>query len=561
MAAGWYYQKDEKTFGPIESRELLNLASSGRLSARDLVWKQGMKGWAPASAVKGLSFSQSDILATQPGLPGEPPPLPSLTAASVPSCPEADAKSCDVDWMNTILLTLAWGVGAFPAALVAIVLFTFAPQVLVVLALLVTGALCVWVIRRRRQSVGGWKASAPRRVSRFTSGRTAAAIPPIGGLVVFFLILGGPFMLGRSPQPEGPSDQQRVGLASQKKERAPDAVKRDLAGAVLGHWRRGGQHLFLENDRYVFVDTAASAKTGAAVAARSSSGVAVSVSSYVVDRRNSDSIVVSSLSLYPVRDKERLLQTFAISRDLKLLKRAPLDGFFGTPFGKIPSDLYEPWIRVTDPDLTEAIYNMVLMVRPQFMARLSEARKSPIAESEVHWLEADASGSLLVALQKLLGGYSRDTLPSNWKDLASQVGDKCLNDFLRRHATEKRGGNIASPPQDGLAKKNGVAAGVITRRAPEDIAAKLAPKSAEQVRKLWAERNAKASASGKALQVKEPPKDLEARARAVIIEEIQKAFEGLADSSTDDEYKTAMTKGIQAATIRFLLENNPPRIF
>lgn len=59
MATEWYYSKDEQQLGPISVKELRELSSSGDIVPSDLVWKEGMSTWVPASKVKGL-FAESD---------------------------------------------------------------------------------------------------------------------------------------------------------------------------------------------------------------------------------------------------------------------------------------------------------------------------------------------------------------------------------------------------------------------------------------------------------------------------------------------------------------------
>ena len=56
----WLYSRsDEDQQGPVSANELNRLAKSGKLQPDDLVWKQGMSEWIPASQVKGLTFAAS----------------------------------------------------------------------------------------------------------------------------------------------------------------------------------------------------------------------------------------------------------------------------------------------------------------------------------------------------------------------------------------------------------------------------------------------------------------------------------------------------------------------
>jgi len=54
MANEWHYTKNGQRFGPVSGQQLKELAAKGQLGPNDLVWKEGMKQWLPASKVKGL---------------------------------------------------------------------------------------------------------------------------------------------------------------------------------------------------------------------------------------------------------------------------------------------------------------------------------------------------------------------------------------------------------------------------------------------------------------------------------------------------------------------------
>jgi hypothetical protein len=77
MAKVWMAVVEGKQHGPLSNSELKSLADGKRLQPTDLVWKDGMAEWVPASKIKGL-------------FPTAPPPLPTS-----PAPPAAD-KSPDV---------------------------------------------------------------------------------------------------------------------------------------------------------------------------------------------------------------------------------------------------------------------------------------------------------------------------------------------------------------------------------------------------------------------------------------------------------------------------------
>ena len=67
----WFYTKDGQKAGPVAGSILKQLARSGEISIGDLVWREGMSDWAPASKVKGL-FPQGVIAVAPPPLPVSP---------------------------------------------------------------------------------------------------------------------------------------------------------------------------------------------------------------------------------------------------------------------------------------------------------------------------------------------------------------------------------------------------------------------------------------------------------------------------------------------------------
>jgi hypothetical protein len=54
MAHEWYYASGDEKIGPLTREELQEHADSGRLTREDLVWRDGLEEWKPASSLKGL---------------------------------------------------------------------------------------------------------------------------------------------------------------------------------------------------------------------------------------------------------------------------------------------------------------------------------------------------------------------------------------------------------------------------------------------------------------------------------------------------------------------------
>lgn len=69
----WWYAKGDKQFGPYSGAELKEAATAGQLTSTDLIWKEGMANWLPASSVKGL---------IPVAVPTAPPPLPTEQRSS-----------------------------------------------------------------------------------------------------------------------------------------------------------------------------------------------------------------------------------------------------------------------------------------------------------------------------------------------------------------------------------------------------------------------------------------------------------------------------------------------
>lgn len=55
MSNEWFYtQNGTQVPNPVSTSQLKQMASAGQLQPTDLIWQEGMAGWAPASSLKGL---------------------------------------------------------------------------------------------------------------------------------------------------------------------------------------------------------------------------------------------------------------------------------------------------------------------------------------------------------------------------------------------------------------------------------------------------------------------------------------------------------------------------
>ena len=50
----WYYHQLGTNYGPVDFDHLQYLAKSGQIQPEDMVWKEGLPEWIPASRVPGL---------------------------------------------------------------------------------------------------------------------------------------------------------------------------------------------------------------------------------------------------------------------------------------------------------------------------------------------------------------------------------------------------------------------------------------------------------------------------------------------------------------------------
>ena len=54
MADQWFYSQEGQQYGPMSTLQIKNLATAGELQPNDLLWKEGLESWIPASRLKGL---------------------------------------------------------------------------------------------------------------------------------------------------------------------------------------------------------------------------------------------------------------------------------------------------------------------------------------------------------------------------------------------------------------------------------------------------------------------------------------------------------------------------
>jgi hypothetical protein len=79
----WFYAKGGQTLGPVSEGEFRNLINLGTVGPDDLVWKEGMPAWQPASAIPGLPFPPTGRVPPPP-VPSSEPSIPVVPATSFP---------------------------------------------------------------------------------------------------------------------------------------------------------------------------------------------------------------------------------------------------------------------------------------------------------------------------------------------------------------------------------------------------------------------------------------------------------------------------------------------
>ncbi|EIL97930.1 GYF domain-containing protein [Rhodanobacter thiooxydans] len=104
----WWYAKGDQRQGPYTAAELKALVASGQIAATDMVWKEGLANWVPASSVAGLFPS---------GGTGAPPPLPATQVGSDQAAPAPRRK------MHGALKAVLWVVGALVVLIVIVAIF------------------------------------------------------------------------------------------------------------------------------------------------------------------------------------------------------------------------------------------------------------------------------------------------------------------------------------------------------------------------------------------------------------------------------------------------------
>jgi hypothetical protein len=60
--AEWFYSQGDERLGPVTLKALEDLFASGELAPSDMVWKEGLKAWRPASTVLGRKAAHRRLI-------------------------------------------------------------------------------------------------------------------------------------------------------------------------------------------------------------------------------------------------------------------------------------------------------------------------------------------------------------------------------------------------------------------------------------------------------------------------------------------------------------------
>lgn len=152
MAAEWFYSKAGKRFGPVSGQQLKELAAKGQLDPADLVWKEGMAQWLPASKIKGLLPSSSAVM-NKPASPVSP------TASAKAGTPKPVKEEADLD---------------LPRKTAGV---TTKTKMLVIGGIATAGVLCLVIVL----AVSGWLffgGKAPQQHAKGDGGDSKTTAPP-----------------------------------------------------------------------------------------------------------------------------------------------------------------------------------------------------------------------------------------------------------------------------------------------------------------------------------------------------------------------------------------------
>lgn len=184
MSAEWFYLKNRQNLGPFNQDQLRQLAQQGKLLPSDLVWKNGMASWSPASSVPGL-------LPEMKKAPGPAAPLP----AASPNLDRDYQEILSQGWREMVRDSWQAWQGLNPVIKISAISATGLFLVLI----------CLWIVFSR---TGG--GAAPVAVNSGSEQRPTSA---------------------SQPQPPTPVEKSPSGSSSARE------INAELASKLVGKWQ------------------------------------------------------------------------------------------------------------------------------------------------------------------------------------------------------------------------------------------------------------------------------------------------------------------------------------
>lgn len=126
--ATWYYAVgNSQQQGPVDLATLQRLIAGGQVGPSDLVWRDGMADWVPASSVPELQTQVPPAAVPIEPLPSAPqtyaPPAPQYGNAPYPNAPLPYAPPQAADGGGFAMASMILGIVSIPGACIACIGF------------------------------------------------------------------------------------------------------------------------------------------------------------------------------------------------------------------------------------------------------------------------------------------------------------------------------------------------------------------------------------------------------------------------------------------------------
>lgn len=115
--ASWFWMKDGQKHGPIDTPQLKQMAQAGQIKPTDLIWREGLPDWVPASKAKGLFGAEAapagggDVSSPAASRPSASPAV--AASAEQPAAPGRKAKRKLIIGGAILAVLIAAGIACF----------------------------------------------------------------------------------------------------------------------------------------------------------------------------------------------------------------------------------------------------------------------------------------------------------------------------------------------------------------------------------------------------------------------------------------------------------------